>query len=450
MIKKISYTIFIVLVVHLLAFSTVLFASPPFKVTVDGETLVFNEEPIMKNNTLFVPIDSIADAMNLNFVLDEEMTELTIDSTVAPKKNIKFYTFYDFFMDGYYKIELEDSMFVQNGTAFIPLRAFVEVLGADVTFDNKTKAISIITAQNLPLFETVSFDTVYPLLNDRLSIKMPSDTINRSLLYNGIMGTKDDSNNKTYLNLVNNAQSLLVEVEELYFYSTGDLNADANIFINEYLKSEKIHNISEVTTAGDIQYISLQPTEISTTSDTAIINSTIVTLADNTLVRINFYVNQATIAINDNYVDVIYDIINTIESGTRTLETSEREIEILDKTMTVSNGYIYYSNHGHDYVVLKFIKMVEIGQERSNFSIYNGNHPSESSVDLIETIVVQSIKPGFDINWKCYFNGNYDNPHFFQTIINNGDYKNSHIFGYTKTKEDWKAVLRMMHTLYSN
>ena len=109
-------------------------------VTVNGESLVFDSEPIIENDRLLVPMRVIFEALGADVswddssktasaVLGNNSVRITIGESVLYKNGTK--------------ITLDCSAVVKNSRTLLPIRAVSEGLGADVDWNEEEKTVII-------------------------------------------------------------------------------------------------------------------------------------------------------------------------------------------------------------------------------------------------------------------------------------------------------------------
>jgi len=139
--KKICTTLILMISV-LLSFSafTPAFATDEITVVLDGETLSFEQAPVIVNERTLVPMRAIFEALNakVNWYAEERIAS-------AEKMGIMI----DFQIDNYemYKnfvtISLDAPAMLINGYTMVPLRAVAESFGVEVIWDGTTKTATL-------------------------------------------------------------------------------------------------------------------------------------------------------------------------------------------------------------------------------------------------------------------------------------------------------------------
>ena len=114
--------------------------SEPIKVNVDGKELKFDVPPIMIDGSTYAPMRSILEAMGLevywnNGIVQAENDEISITAEVGSTK-VK--------INGYEE-SISTPPMVFGGRVMLPVRAFAEILGVNIWWDNDTRTVMIET-----------------------------------------------------------------------------------------------------------------------------------------------------------------------------------------------------------------------------------------------------------------------------------------------------------------
>ena len=145
--KYISIILSIIMVLSAISISVT--ASEEISVYLNGEKLVFGQQPVIRNNRIIVPMRAILEKMEtvvewaentktINCLRDDVEVDLKIGSDVAMvNKRIK---------------RLDTVPIIMGSSTMIPLRFIGEAFGADVSWDpgTKTANINIAPAKNPP------------------------------------------------------------------------------------------------------------------------------------------------------------------------------------------------------------------------------------------------------------------------------------------------------------
>ena len=109
-------------------------------VTVNGESLVFDSEPIIENDRLLVPMRVIFEALGADVSWDDSSKTA---SAVLRNNSVRITIGESVLYKNGTKITLDCSAVVKNSRTLLPVRAVSEGLGADVDWNEKEKAVII-------------------------------------------------------------------------------------------------------------------------------------------------------------------------------------------------------------------------------------------------------------------------------------------------------------------
>lgn len=147
----------------------------------NDEKVSFNDQPQLSNDRVYVPLRGIFEAFEAQVEWNDATQTVTavkgdteIKVTIGSKSAKKNGT----------NIMLEAVPYLSQKRTYVPLRFVGEAFGAHVNWDGNTKAISIVTAGDLPVVG--SFETLKKLLKENADMR-------QSYLYNGINEAVSDA-----------------------------------------------------------------------------------------------------------------------------------------------------------------------------------------------------------------------------------------------------------------
>ena len=109
-------------------------------VTVNGETVVFDQQPIIVDGRTLVPIRAVCEKIGATVDWDSTSETVTISkNTIVLKLTIGS----SILQSSKGRDELEVPPQIHNGRTLLPIRAVVEALGCDVDWDNDTRTVII-------------------------------------------------------------------------------------------------------------------------------------------------------------------------------------------------------------------------------------------------------------------------------------------------------------------
>ncbi|OPX83652.1 MAG: TPR repeat-containing protein YrrB [Pelotomaculum sp. PtaB.Bin104] len=143
--RHVVILVVIALVAALFSFTCAALAGEAdIKVMLDGEILTFDQNPIMQNDRVLVPLRKIFEALNttvswepetqtITAVKEGTTVKLTVGLTEAFVNNLQ--------------IKLDQPPLIVNDRTLVPLRFVAEALGADVVWDGTTSTVKINSKQ---------------------------------------------------------------------------------------------------------------------------------------------------------------------------------------------------------------------------------------------------------------------------------------------------------------
>lgn len=160
--KRSLFLVFVVTILTMLG--SYAYAEESINVTINDEPIIFDAQPIMKNDRILVPIRKIAEKMLFEVTWEEETQEITLENynTILKMYIGKYYIRKELkFADEYFpdKISSLDSYAepaVYNDRTYISLRAVSELFGAEVNWNEATNTAEIFYANTYG--EEVTFE----------------------------------------------------------------------------------------------------------------------------------------------------------------------------------------------------------------------------------------------------------------------------------------------------
>jgi hypothetical protein len=141
------------------------FAVPELNVSVNGEVLTFKESLILEKGRTLVPLNGVFEKLNAETRYDKEQNKVfiedkytTVELTIGDKIAL-VHKKYDF--SGIpLKVTLDVPAKLVNGVPYLPLRFVAESLGAEVTWEGKTRTAAVTTESAITPVETPAEYTV--------------------------------------------------------------------------------------------------------------------------------------------------------------------------------------------------------------------------------------------------------------------------------------------------
>jgi len=216
------------------------------------------------------------------------------------------------------------------------------------------------------------------ILNGRVFLSFPDSAKNMARPVD-IMSADRNTNSETRIILDIGDKRLVFFAQELF------LLGDAKIL--ETITSEKNSDfefLNKVLTNRDsILSILSTPTKWDNKKGGILINSLTVKTKDNTLIRIDAYINPSAFSEKDEFILLTENVFNTIEKGIRVNERKERvEKHKIFGTkkyfeFILPENFIIEIDQKYDFQVFKIKKYTKFGSDDfQNITIYSGFHPS--------------------------------------------------------------------------
>lgn len=127
--------------------------SPEITVLVEGETIAFEQDPVLLNGSVLVPIRLVTEKLGCEVEWDATAQTVYVDSDSPDNPNALPAVLTDninVYVDNY-KISFEQQPINLNGSVLIPIRAVVEQLGYTVTWNQEEYIVSIFSNSSVML-----------------------------------------------------------------------------------------------------------------------------------------------------------------------------------------------------------------------------------------------------------------------------------------------------------
>lgn len=214
------------------------------------------------------------------------------------------------------------------------------------------------------------------ILNDRAFFLFPASAENK-VRSTGIMSAGANMNAETRIVFDVEDMRMVFFAQELYATCSGSL-------LNHSLKDDRDDFKSRVLTDSDsLVSVLSTPLSFDTTQKAILVNTLLVKTADKTVFRISAFITQAAFREKNEFLKLSERVFSSLSKGSRKLNSKARTESwpVYDgaKTfsITVPEGYIITKDAGHDFEVLKFRKICEIGDTSfASLMVYTGHHPS--------------------------------------------------------------------------
>lgn len=136
---------FIMCICILSSFSVV-YAGEPVKITLNSEIVESDVEPFIENNRTMVPARAIFESMGAQVFWDDETnTVLMYREKNGESTSIVLQIGLDKAFINNNQVELETQAKIVGNRTFVPLRFIIEAFDENITWDDATRTVSIVT-----------------------------------------------------------------------------------------------------------------------------------------------------------------------------------------------------------------------------------------------------------------------------------------------------------------
>lgn len=164
--------------------------TPASHIIMDGKELSFEVAPMIEEGVMMVPMRTIFEAFQAKVTWNEIRRMVT---AVKGDKTIKLTTSTQTAYINEKPIQLSARPFVTSGNTMVPIRFISEALGALVQWEDKTKTVTITSAEKLALDPTSSTSSSPEVLNRHNLMSGGGFTFNKEDVYFTQYKDKDNS-----------------------------------------------------------------------------------------------------------------------------------------------------------------------------------------------------------------------------------------------------------------
>lgn len=115
---------------------------PPITVTIDGQEVIFSDEPRLEAGAALVPMRAVFEQLNAKVAWDNDTRTVTANKA---GKTVSLTIGSDTAKVNYKEVKLDAAPAIIQGSTFVPLRFIGEALGAQVEWDGTNRTIHITT-----------------------------------------------------------------------------------------------------------------------------------------------------------------------------------------------------------------------------------------------------------------------------------------------------------------
>lgn len=234
-------------------------------------------------------------------------------------------------------------------------------------------------AQTSRLADTTKLDKKLSILNDKYILSLPAEAVNSPRVAD-IMAADPNINKETRIIVDNGTMRLVLFAQELFALGGNKLFEDISKEIEpEYDFQRKIFSESD-----SLLLVLSTPTRFDTAINAILVNSLLVKSPDNTVSRIDAYINPEAYTIKDDYTQLAEKIFRTIAKGNRRIHlNAKNETYTIAGTtskfqFSLPKNYFVTVDEKYDFSVFKVNKYKNnvLDSTYAAITIYTGKHPS--------------------------------------------------------------------------
>jgi len=223
----------------------------------------------------------------------------------------------------------------------------------------------------------LKLDNKLSILNDKAFFLFPTAAVNSSRS-SDIMSADPNINQETRVVLDIDEMRLVFFAQELFKIG------DSNLFENISKEKNDLGFKREITTNHDqILAILSTPSIFDTTQNAILVNSMIVKTQDNSIFRIDAYINPEAFKHKVEFIKLTEQVFKTVSKGTRINDKSAK-VQTLKSfrtkkafDFTLPENYCITIDQQYDFQVFNFHKYTNYNDSNwMSLTIYTGNHPS--------------------------------------------------------------------------
>jgi len=227
--------------------------------------------------------------------------------------------------------------------------------------------------------DTVKLDKHIPILNHKYFFDFPAAAMVSPRVAD-IMAADPNENKETRIIMDNDKMRLVFFAQELFAHGGSTLFAD----ISGQIEPDFNFQRKVLSDSDSLMAILSTPTLFDSTASAILVNSLMVKSPDNTVSRIDVYINPEAYSKKEEYVKLSEAIFKTIIKGTRRVDLKAREESY--KIVGVASNFLfklpenYYVtvDEKYDFGVFKLTKYRKDLDDTTytSITIYTGHHPS--------------------------------------------------------------------------
>lgn len=255
----------------------------------------------------------------------------------------------------------------------------------------------------------IRLDNNQSILNNKASFNFPTAAKNEARATD-IMSTDHNINQETRIVLDIDKMRLVFFAQELYLLGNNNLFAEISKDKSPLNFQRKI-----LTDKNKILSILSTPTVFNSTKNAILVNSLLVKMQDNSIFRINAYINPDAYKMKNEFIKLTENVFQTFTKGRRDNNFSARTESInifgtkKNFKLNLPENYCITIDQKYDFQVLKFHKYLNYSDTNwVSLTIYTGDHPSyfyrEYGFDESSSKQVSGKFLEKNIEWLSFYN----------------------------------------------
>jgi hypothetical protein len=233
------------------------------------------------------------------------------------------------------------------------------------------------TAQS-SLADTTQLVKQLSILNKKLFLQLPATAIISPRVAD-IMAADPNENKETRIIYDNGSRRLVFFAQDLFSLTGNSMFAD----MQKQVEPDFDFQRRIFSDSGSLFSILSTPSLFDSTQSAILVNSLLVRSPDNTVSRIDAYINPAAWIAKEDYIKLTEKIFNTLQNGTRNIPLQARTETIKipgttgQFTFSLPANYFVTLDEKYDFSVFKINKFKQLTDDSyTSITIYTGHHPT--------------------------------------------------------------------------
>ena len=234
------------------------------------------------------------------------------------------------------------------------------------------------SAQHTTMADTASLTRQISILNKKLYLYFPATAV-ASPRVADIMAADPNENKETRIIYDNGKMRLVFFAQDLFSLSDNSMLTD----MQKQVEPDFDFQRKVLTDSASLFSILSTPSLFDSTQSAILVNSLLVRSPDNTVTRIDAYINPDAWNAKEDYIRLTENIFKTLQKGTRIIPLNARTetYKIPGTTAQFSfflpENYFVTLDEKYDFSVFKINKFKKLTDDNyTSITIYTGHHPT--------------------------------------------------------------------------